>query len=471
MKKINKGFVFYLLVLLGILFVGFLVCVCILIFSPGTSIFGLKYYKVEKETLFDTAQIYTASTEDYTRTGESFFKNLDIENLVISSNAHSIKVFTANSGMKNHTEFHVTFKNSCTGFTTDEIINPTMRCNYYSDTKTLELVAKVPQGFWNTGNTSSIEVKLPFDKYDEPHKTMLPHLHDKFNLIINAGSGSVTIGDSKTDSNLGARNLYVKSLKVKTTGSVGITDFGHVGTASDKGECVVDAKSVSCATTMYATDLKIKSGNIFFGAENSIVASGDVNIDTENSTANYGNISATKLLLKNIYGSQKFNNVKADVLINNSSKKCDYNFNSISGKLSAGEKAYGGFKEIVVDNCNITVAGILTERDVHTSGKFVFGNQKVSYSKTLTLEVLKNSLSVSIENIDYELKIDDDTENNTVTFSIVGDGGSLEKTITKDESLEDKTTKMSGKIRGVKFEVSISEDGKTWTVSANGTRK
>ena len=464
MKKINKGFVFYLLLLLGILFAGFIVCVCILIFSPGTSIFGLKYYKVEKETLFDTAQIYTASTEDYTRTGESFFKNLDIENLVISSNAHSIKVFSANSGMKNYTEFHVTFKNSCTGFTTDEIINPTMRCNYYSDTKTLELVAKVPQGFWNIGNASAIEVKLPFDKYDKSSSS-------KFNLIINAGSGSVTIGDSKTDNNLEARDVYVKSLNVKTTGSVGITDFGHVGTASDKGKCVVDAKSVSCATTMYATDLKIKSGNIFFGAENSIVASGDVNIDTENSTANYGNISATNLLLKNIYGSQKFNNVTANVLINNSSKKCDYNFNSISGKLSAGEKAYGGFKEIVVDNCNITVAGILTERDVHTSGKFVFGNQKVSYSETL--EVLGTKI-VSIENINYELKVNVDTENNTVTFSIVGDGGSLEKTITKDESyesLEDKTTKMSGKIRGVKFEVSISEDGKTWTVSANGTRK
>ncbi len=464
MKKINKGFVFYLLLLLGILFAGFIVCVCILIFSPGTSIFGLKYYKVEKETLFDTAQIYTASTEDYTRTGESFFKNLDIENLVISSNVHSIKVFSANSGMKNYTEFHVTFKNSCTGFTTDEIINPTMRCNYYSDTKTLELVAKVPQGFWNIGNASAIEVKLPFDKYDKSSSS-------KFNLIINAGSGSVTIGDSKTDSNLEARDVYVKSLNVKTTGSVGITDFGHVGTASDKGECVVDAKSVSCATTMYATDLKIKSGNIGFGAENSIVASGDVSIDTESSTANYGNISATNLLLKNIYGSQKFNNVTANVLINNSSKKCDYNFNSISGKLSAGEKAYGGFKEIVVDNCNITVAGILTERDVHTSGKFVFGNQKVSYSETL--EVLGTKI-VSIENIDYELKIDDDTEKNTVTFSIVGDGGSLEKTISKDEnyeSLEDKTTKMSGKIRGVKFEVSISEDGKTWTVSANGTRK
>lgn len=464
MKKINKGFVFYLLLLLGVLFAGFIVCVCILIFSPGTSIFGLKYYKVEKETLFDTAQIYTASTEDYTKTGESFFKNLDIENLVISSNAHSIKVFSANSGMKNYTEFHVTFKNSCTGFTTDEIINSTMRCNYYSDTKTLELVAKIPQGFWNIGNASAIEVKLPFDKYDKSSS-------NKFNLIINAGSGSVTIGDSKTDSNLGAKDVYVKSLNVKTTGSVGITDFGHVGTASGKGECVVDAKSVSCATTMYATDLKIKSGNISFGAENSIVASGDVNIDTESSTANYGNISATNLLLKNVYGSQKFNNVTANVLINNSSKKCDYNFNSISGKLSAGEKAYGGFKEIVVDNCNITVAGILTKRDVHTSGKFVFGNQKVSYSETLEVFGTK---TVSIENIDYELKIDDDTENNTVTFSIVGDGGSLEKIITKDENyetLEDKTTKMSGKIRGVKFEVSISEDGKTWSVSANGTRK
>lgn len=464
MKKINKGFVFYLLVLLGILFVGVLVCVCILIFSPGTSIFGLKYYKVEKETLFDKAQVYTASTEDYTRAGEAFFKSLDIENLVISSNAHSIKVFTANNGMKNHTEFHVTFKNSCTGFTTDEIIKPTMRCNYYKDTRTLELVAKVPQGFWNTGNASAIEVKLPFDKYDKSSSS-------KFNLIINAGSGSVTIGDSKTDSNLGARNLYVKSLNVKTTGSVGITDFGHVGTASDKGECVVDAKSVSCATTMYATDLKIKGGNIFFGAENSIIASGDVSIDTESSTANYRNISATNLLLKNIYGSQKFNNVTANVLINNSSKKCDYNFNSISGKLSAGEKAYGGFKKIVVDNCNISVAGILTERDVHTSGKFVFGNQKVSYSETLEVSGTK---IVSIENIKYELKVDVDTEKNTVTFSIVGDGGSLEKTITKDknyQNLEDKTTKMSGEIRGVKFEVSISEDGKTWTVSANGTRK
>ena len=113
MKKINKGFVFYLLLLLGVLFAGFIVCVCILIFSPGTSIFGLKYYKVENEKLFDKAQIYSVSGDTYEKNdGDgTFFKNLEIENLIINSNVHSVNVLSANSGMTNYTEFHVTMKN------------------------------------------------------------------------------------------------------------------------------------------------------------------------------------------------------------------------------------------------------------------------------------------------------------------------------------------------------------------------
>ncbi|MGN0748537.1 MAG: hypothetical protein ACI4L1_02555 [Christensenellales bacterium] len=467
MKKINKGFVFYLLLLLGILFAGFVVCVCILIFSPGTSIFGLKYYKVENEKLFDKAQIYSVSGDTYEKIdGDgTFFKNLEIENLIINSNVHSVNVLSANSGMTNYTEFHVTMKNECAGFTTDEIISSIMRCNYYTDTKTLEIVAKVPQGFWNITNSCSINIALPFDKYSSSSAT-------KFNLKINAGSGDVTIGDTKTDSNLEPKSLYLKSLNVTTSNTVRVTEFGYVGTSSSKGVCEIDAKSLSCATTMYATDLNIKTtGSVTFSAENSIVATGNVKIESENATSKYGNVNASNLYLKNIYGSQTFNNVTGNVLIDNSSKKCDYAFKGITGKISAGEKAYGGFDEIVVENCNITVEGDLIERDVHTSGKFVFGNQNVSYSESLEVDSTK---TVPIYGIDYTFSKDEDLEKKTITYTIFGDGEKIEYTVVKNEEyekLKDKTTKFSGNIKGVKFEISILEDETTWQISADGTRK
>ena len=74
MKKINKGFLFYLLIVLGILIGAFLICVAIMIFSPGVSIFGISYYKENKSQSFQTADMYEFISNKLDESQEEWFK-------------------------------------------------------------------------------------------------------------------------------------------------------------------------------------------------------------------------------------------------------------------------------------------------------------------------------------------------------------------------------------------------------------
>ena len=49
MKKLNKGFMFYFGILFAVLVAAFLICVVIMVLSPGTSIFGLTYFKADDQ--------------------------------------------------------------------------------------------------------------------------------------------------------------------------------------------------------------------------------------------------------------------------------------------------------------------------------------------------------------------------------------------------------------------------------------
>ena len=63
MKKVNRGFLTYFFIFLGILLAAFLICVVILIFSPGTSIFGLKYFKQDVSVDYQETDVYEYNSD------------------------------------------------------------------------------------------------------------------------------------------------------------------------------------------------------------------------------------------------------------------------------------------------------------------------------------------------------------------------------------------------------------------------
>ena len=95
-KKVNRGFFSYLLMFLGVVLAFFVICVVIMIFSPGTEIFGFSYFSEksgEKEIV--SATVYDGEQKVE---GETFSLNNsdmqmnDISTIVLKSNIYSINV-------------------------------------------------------------------------------------------------------------------------------------------------------------------------------------------------------------------------------------------------------------------------------------------------------------------------------------------------------------------------------------------
>ncbi len=382
MKKLNKGFMFYFGIFLAILVAAFLICVVILVLSPGTSIFGLKYFKADEKETYSKMQVYeqtvTADGSVYTFKEEAIIGTsaYPIKKVVISSNAHAISLFKANPAYKDSNSFLIKVVNSTNGFSTEEDVTSSKSLKYYSDTGILELTASIPQGFWVTGNSSEIRVQVP-----------MSFEASGIDLEILGGTGSVVLGDSKTSSNMNPNCLTFKSANIKAN-SLNVTEYGQIGTPSQQHDCSLNIENgISLKTAIFANNLTIKSNGGALSIrkdELAISALNDVTFETKNVTGACGNVICQNLNLINIYGSQKFGNVKGNIIISKSSRNCDYKFDSVE-TLTAGSAQEGETPEKKAEGCNIVInkcADVVF--DIHTTGTVTI-NQKVNMNETLTL--------------------------------------------------------------------------------------
>lgn len=307
----------------------------------------------------------------YSYVTDTQLTDLDIETVKVVSNSHSVQVIRATPTDENSGYMRVFVDNKTTGFTTGDVVTSSTTIKYYRDTKTLEITANIPEGFWVTSNSSQIIVRLP--------NTSLENMLKDFNYDIDAGKGSVSIGDEYSQSNLTPSSLGIAGLNVKTTGSLGITSYVTFNTSnaelSTLGAINLEVGSASIATTIKASSVNIKSsGNLNLNPEGvAIESNGDVRIETTDNYSSYGDIKisdlASKLYLSNVYGQQKFASVEGDVEISQDSRNCDYSFENISGNITAGKAATEEQEEIKTSNCNITINSITGIADIHTTGK------------------------------------------------------------------------------------------------------
>ena len=342
----------------------------------GTDL-AVKYYvvsEIPRYVLSVTTGGLTLKAGYYSYVDDTQLTDLDIETVKVVSNSHSVQVIRATPTDENSGYMRVFVDNKTTGFTTGDVVTSSTSIKYYRDTKTLEITANIPEGFWVTSNSSQIIVRLP--------NTSLENMLKDFNYDIDAGKGSVSIGDEYSKSNLTPSSLGIAGLNVKTTGSLGITSYVTFNTSnaelSTLGAINLEVGSASIATTIKASSVNIKSGgNLNLNPEGvAIESNGDVRIETTDSYSSYGDIKisdlSAKLYLKNTYGEQKFSSVEGDVEISQDSRNCDYSFENINGNITAGKAATENEEEVKI-NCNITIGTLIGINDIHTTGTVTIG--------------------------------------------------------------------------------------------------
>lgn len=310
----------------------------------------------------------------YSYVTDTQLTDLDIETVKVVSNSHSVQVIRATPTDENSGYMRVFVDNKTTGFTTGDVVTSSTSIKYYRDTKTLEITANIPEGFWVTSNSSQIIVRLP--------NTSLENMLKDFNYDIDAGKGSVSIGDEYSKSNLTPSSLGIAGLNVKTTGSLGITSYVTFNTSnaelSTLGAINLEVGSASIATTIKANSVNIKAnGGLTINPEGvAIESKSSVTIEAVDSYSSYGDIKisdlSAKLYLKNTYGEQKFSSVEGDVEISQDSRNCDYSFENISGNITAGKAATENEEEVKI-NCNITIGTLIGINDIHTTGTVTIG--------------------------------------------------------------------------------------------------
>ncbi len=364
MKKIQKGFLFYLLVLLGILITAFLICVFILIFNPGTDIFGVKYFNVQTSKLYDEMEVYSynAENETYNLDNEALIKSRQIDNIIINSNSYSVKVLVANATHgPNYTEFHVTINSDKNGFTTENVFDPIVEIKYLTNTRTLYIFATIPDGFWNTGNNSSITVQIP-----ETYNT------SNTNLKILSTYGNVILGDEANRDNLAPSILTLKTIDITTKGNLTVTKYTKIGQENLINNTNLKSKiniegNINFQSTLSANEVIInaKNSNATFQG----ITAKNIKMNCNTVFGSFGNIKG-ELRIESIYGSQNFGDIEGSVTILKDSKNCNYEFNSISKGIVAGWKKIDNFPEIKIENCNITIKEKMSGyKDIHSTGE------------------------------------------------------------------------------------------------------
>ena len=462
MKKVKKGITFYIALLLGILLAAFVVCVVIMVFSPGTKIFGLSYYKAKESGSYYNAAIYDTKEAQNTP-GTDKLNNLDIENISVITNAHDLTLMHKTAGDKDLDLFNIEIKNGTSGFASGDVYPAEKSVKYFKDTKTLEVYAKIPLGFMVTGNSSSVNIYFPVG-YESKN----------INLIVENAEGkqtkgSVLIGDAKSPSNLKPAETLINSISIKATKGLTITEYAKVVNAAADSKIEVNGK-IDIKSTLYANNLTIisKSGaNNFATDKDAMVVTGALIIDTESVTANYGNVYAGTINMKNVYGEQNFSNVTTTTLeVSGDSSRCDYTFKIVNiasgaGNFKVGTRASETEKENLAGKCNFTIESLFGVRDI-LAGEVKVQNQSFlvrSFNIEMVGEDGNYTQTLLFNDQVYQLTSVREEDQITYTIALDDENKIVSKQAATDMHFE-------GIIKDVKFDVILNLlSPNSWNVS------
>lgn len=391
-SKINRGFMFYFFLLTGILLGAFLVCIVIMIFVPEFSVLGISCVNEKYQNVRITEMAVYTNTEDAIENDSVLLSSAsyEIENINISSNIHSVKVFKSNNTQGiNFSQFVVIFNSRSFGFTTSENRSSGLSVKYYEDTKTLKIEAVGPENFLNFGENFSIILQVP-----PVYST------DNIDLKVNT-KGNISLGDSYSTENLNPSTIDFKCVDLQTEGTILVTDYTTIG-ESEIEDCILKTanNSIDINTIINANNLTIEAGEgtlKFNNEEQSFNLTGDLSIKTNNTFVHLGDVIAENIYLDNTYGKFYFTgDLTGNVYIDKQSSNCAYEFLNITGNLTVGSY----LDEDMVEGGNLSIEEFVT------GNVLIAMTGNISIEKTQSLSQIKGiNGDITINNVDARVQI------------------------------------------------------------------
>lgn len=210
--KVKKGFGFYLFMLLLLLLAAFLIIVMVMLFSPGTSILGYKYFSYNYSSGKEIVQTETtASSEESLKTPLNFDQ---INEFVINCDYANVIVSKSND---EKSQDCVKITNTAKGFAREEAEGSydetsfayTIKLNEDGDKKVLTISVTEPKGFLYFSKNIVINVCAGIN-------STLNFSRSTFTITTNSGKVSI-------DENL--QGLKISNLTVSTdTGSIALAE-------------------------------------------------------------------------------------------------------------------------------------------------------------------------------------------------------------------------------------------------------
>ena len=417
--KVRKGFLFYLSMFLIMVFAFFMVCVCIMLFNPGKSVFGFEYYSVKNTTVV-------------TKTTDESQSDLNLDETVYSE----IEINSGGAGVEisNNTDYEerngIVIVANATGF----IKSQNYKDFSYSVVKEggkIKVDLSYTEGFLKTSSNFKVVVHLAnlenFDKFENTKFTIRSqggtvNIGGKVSagytrdiklesLDIDAGRGSITFSPHsdntfkdvllKTDGgtidtlsleefktvnpvSIAAGSGKIKIKKINENLSVnlnsGIVEIGELG------------KNFDLVGSSNIISIKKVSGNLNLGVESGVLKGCKISIGEVQGTVNIPKGEDSVITIDSVGGAGFINTTSGSVKVGSNDNLISegMNITTVSGDIEAyfdetdknvsvetqkgNVKLY--FPNKIVGSCVVMAEDGDVEIDFLNSSKVVFSFEK-----------------------------------------------------------------------------------------------
>ena len=262
-NTVSKGILFYIFMLIAVVLGVLCILGAILIFSPGTEIFGMSYYVNHTNLPIKT----TLDGNENAINIDDLFDRGQIETISVTTNYANMTIETREEGF-----VRFVIEPTLTGLVTSENKDTfSYSCSYDSTTKTLSLNVLAPKMLLAFNNSIDVVLSIPQSI-----------VNTNLNINFNTQSGKFFVGNSELD------NYTLKSLSVVSEKSSTVT-LGLHTVISDEISINVPSGNIRLKNNITTNILNIYSDSAKIETKN--INAHEINIDTVSSSINMEDIT------------------------------------------------------------------------------------------------------------------------------------------------------------------------------------
>ncbi len=367
-NTVSRGILFYIFLLIAVVLGVLCVLGAILIFSPGTEIFGISYYVNTSAQRIET----TLNDSGNQQSIDSLFTSGQIDTINITTNYANVSLETRQDGA---VQFII--EPSLTGLMTSENKNTfTYTSRYTASDNTLSVSLNAPNMFLAFNNNIDFVLSFPEDV-----------TNTNLDINITTESGDITIGHHELD-------VYtLDNLTVNVENSSNVT-FGIHTVISDN------------------ITLNVPSGNIRFRRA---ITTGNLTINSESTKIETGNINANEFTLYTQSSSINLGNITVESNFNYRARRGVLVVDNINGDFNCDE-------DVVIANITVgTINGDVLLPQAESSDitiETLNGRGDITTtSGDVTIDKATSFLWVSTESGKIDVNIDTASDLNTQSYA------------------------------------------------------